>query len=433
MDAVPHRSPDFVALLAQLFPPEAFAGLTYRTLNPPNSPLVTVAYLYDAVNAGDLERVILPPLAAGDLCGGPEELAQSGRFAASQLKATTDSAVLQIELMTGLTAVHVDGHAGVLLVGGASLKRQPATFNSYLSNNLGILIRTLASPDLRVEALRDPVGSRVVLVYLTSVASAETVAAVKRWSLCQKPVARRDWKWQDLLRLIRLPPTLSHTTPLMAADALRRGYVAILSSSEPAPMLAPTTLHLGLSGPRDAGQSRTMRDLLFWFRFGLAAVGKLAAAWLIAVSGYHHSLIPGPFLVALAASRQNAPFPITLEMFVIAVMDDLAMTLGEQLRGEQGMLLALLAVILSIMVGVEVGVVSAVSGVFSIVAVVARLAVPGTDARRMLRAWRYLFMVAAAALGVYGLTLCYFVLLVYLAAENFFGHAVCEPLGGERQ
>lgn len=49
---------------------------------------------------------------------------------------------------------------------------------------------------------------------------------------------------------------------------------------------------------------------------------------------------------------------------------------------------------------------------------------PNQALGRLLRIWRYLFMVAGAGLGVYGITLLTFAMLVYLGQEQVFANPI---------
>lgn len=418
---LPSRQQALDTFLHKLFPAFDLSGLAVRTVVPTGGPAVTIIYIQHLIDPADLERLVLTPLSRGPANGSPAEIAASGRFPAPTLQVATDAEALQKGLYAGLAALHFDGHAAALLVGSPQTNRTLSAFGSGTDNNVAVLYRHLPTADLRVVRIAH---NRTAVVYLQSQAAPDVVqAAVDFAGQLGTMPPKMAW-WRAMLDILRLPKVLECPQPTAAAAALKLGYVAILTDHHPLPLLAPTTLELLLSGPRDVTLPTAVQRLVVWPRVVAASAGLLIGAMLIAITSYHHTLLPGPFLVALAATRQNAPLPIVLEIALVAALSDAAQAAACRFGGQRILFLAWMGAVIAIMGSMQVGVIGAMSGMASISSMIIRDVLPNPALPRMLRIWQYIFMVAGAGLGVYGITLLVFALLVYLGEERILTNPI---------
>ncbi|MFZ5816971.1 MAG: spore germination protein [Bacillota bacterium] len=427
---IPREQKPFLSLVADLFPRPDLSGVVVRIITPPDSAAIALVYIADLIGAADLERLVLTPLSQGGISGPPEALMRSGRFPASQLRCGAEARDLTAGLLAGLAAIHVDGHPGILLVGSDLRESPDAGFGPDLEGRIATLCRQLRRPDLHTERLVRADGSRAAILYLKSKAPPALVRSVRTWSLDLSghpgPV---PW-YRNFLNAIRLPPAVESPSPAAVAESLTRGYVAVLRDDRSEPLLAPTTLELLFRGPRDVALLPAARRVVLWPRLVAALLGLTLSASLVAVSAYHHTLMPGPFLVAMATSRSNLPFPVVGEMILVSLISDTVESAVIRTGGRRLLVLAYLGNLLAFMAMMQVGVLGAVSGVVGIVESAIRAALPNLVLQRIVRLWRYFFIGAAAGLGVTGITLLFFALMIYVAEEQALEHPVRLPPAG---
>lgn len=370
---------------------------------------------------------MLIPLAFGDVKGPPEALMRSGRFPVAHLRYAGESGPLVSGLLEGLAAVHIDGHAGVILAGNAVQQSPPANFGPGLDATVAALYRQLRRDDLQVERHVRADGSRVAVVYLKSEAARSTVQAIRSWSLnLRAHSARQPW-WRTLLSSIRIPPALEAPSPPYLAEALSNGYVAVIKEGNRDPLVAPATLEMLFSSPGDVAIAPARKRTVVWSRVVAALLGLTLSAGLVAVGSYHHALIPAPFLVAVATSRSNLPFPVVGEMLLVSVIADTFQGAAMRTGGQRLTVAALIGIAVTLTALMQVGVLGATSGAIGIVESAVRATLPSPALRRLIRLWRYFFIGAAAGLGVLGMTLLFFAMLVYLGEERALKHPVRLP------
>lgn len=390
---------------------------------------MTVVYVFGLLSPADLERLVLAPLASPLSDLPPKALARSGRFPAAELEVLQDAGQLAERLLAGMAAIHVGGHAGVVLVGSGQALPAGETFGPDLKGNVALLRRALRDPELRLSQEAVGHGGQSVVAYLRGRAPVKTVRLTRAWArtLCPHP-PDLPW-WQALLGTVRLPPAVETPTPAAVADALRRGYVAVLTDHMPGALLAPTTLELLFSGAQDTRLTPVLRRLVAWPRLAAALFGLTLGGLFVAVISYHHTLLPGPFLIALASGRQNLPFPFVIELLLVQLVGEGMRAGALRLGGWRYSLLGTIGTGVALTLALQAGIVAPLPAVIGIAEQVLLHGAPNPALNRAVRRWRFAFTGAAAGLGLLGMTLLGYVLMVYLGEERHLGHPLRLPPG----
>ncbi len=422
-ETIPAGRSEFAALVRRLFTPTELPEVILREVDPPEGAPVTIAFLSGSMAPAELEHIVLRPAASGLPALPPETLGRSGRFSAPLLTVASEAKTLKEGLVNGLAAVHVDGYAGVLLVGSAAPSLKSA-FTLDLQANAALLRRAVGDPQLRVEALPQAGTQARAVAYLGGRADPSLVEQVRGWAWRLRSLPPRGMWWRELLGVIRVPRVIESPSPAFVADALRQGYIAVLVDQAPVALLAPATLQLLFDNPQHLNLWRFMQSLLRWPRVAAAFLSLLLSAGYVAVTAYHHALIPGPFLMVLASGRQNMPFPIVMEVLLVELLDDGLLAGAKRLGGQRYAFLAFLGTTLVAITAVQSGVWAPSSAVVVLASAALRLVLVNPALGRSVRIWRYAFIGAAAGLGVYGLSLLSFAMMAYLAQERFFGHLI---------
>lgn len=428
MNTLPKDHRSFAAAVTAMFPELDLAGVTIRTITRPGAADATLVYMPSLMDPSDLERLVLAPIARGLPDLPSAHLARLGCFPAPEQRIAETAQTLQEGLLAGLAGIHIDGHGQVLLLGSGKAEQPAATFGPDLGANVAILRRHLPLPALRCEVITGPEGRRCALVYLQGRASAETLAAMRRWITAQAQGQQKAAWWNTASGWLRLPAAMDTDSPPEAAAALRLGYAAVLDDFLPGARLGPLTLDLLLSAPGDQALAPPLHRLVRWPRLVAAVAGLVLSAFFVASASYHHAVIPGPFLVALASSRQNPALPVVAEILLVELLGDAIRTRTQRLGGRYLVLLSFIGTVLAITIAVQAGLLGAVSGVVGIASATLVQVFPNRTLRRAVRVWRYLFIGAAAGLGIYGVSLLWFMMVVYLQEEASFGHPIRRPL-----
>lgn len=357
-----------------------------------------------------------------------------GVLGAPRLEFVTELSAAVEGVLEGATALFFDGAGQAVLVetfrpvslpSGSVVSEQPfkEAFDPDLLQNVALLRKRLRSPDLL--ALPLAAGRRAdsaALVYLKGRASPDVVEQVRTFverkggeeAMRRGLMAGTAGKWGLMPRL------LTTRWPDRAASLLDAGYVVALVDRIPRVYMAPVTAPALLYGALDETLVRPLATGLRLFRLILAALITVAPALVVALMNYHQEMMPTPFVLALAAVREQSPFPIALEVLLLELMQELIREVGFHLPLRVGPGAALVAGKIMVLILIQGGIVGTVPGFVSVAVAFASYMLE-YEVIYLARLWRFLFILGAAAFGFFGVATVIFILAAYLTRAESFG------------
>jgi len=257
---------------------------------------------------------------------------------APRLEVTEDLVAAVKRVMNGASTLFVDGCPWAAIVDTAgeavnkAMTRAPRNptrdvFGPDIWENIALVRKRLRDPSLMaVKAdVRPGAEGAAALLYMDGRADPAVLDQVRRWT--------RENVGEDYLRKGKssggagkwalVPEAQAVTWPDKAATLLSHGYVGLCLDHLSFVYVMPVTAGAILVSPGDDILRRpwtlTMRSL----RVALAAIVTLGSGAVIAVYNYHPEMVPTPFLLAIAAMRENAAFPILAEVVLLEILQEL--------------------------------------------------------------------------------------------------------------
>jgi spore germination protein KA len=124
------------------------------------------------------------------------------------------------------------------------------------------------------------------------------------------------------------PQILATERPDKAAINLLEGRVIVLVNGSPFCLIMPAVLVDFLSSPEDLNLKYQFSNLLKIVRMIAAFLALLLPGLYVAITSYHHELIPTELLFAIATSREAVPFPVIIEILVMEISFELLREAG---------------------------------------------------------------------------------------------------------
>jgi spore germination protein KA len=339
-------------------------------------------------------------------------------------------------VLGGATALFVPGGTEALVLATERSAGQPTgrtdqeTFGPALMSNLALIRKRLPDPALVAEPRQLP-GSRtsVALLYLEGRTEVGLIEAVDRW--LQERAASSLLSGGGAARLSSLlgllPDLMVLRWPHKAAALMDEGYVIVLMDGQPHAYGAPVTAAAILYGPGDGNLARPLGALLKGFRVLQIALVLLVPAEVVALMSYHQEMLPTPFLLAIAMTRDNSVFPVFMEVLCLELLQEAVREAANRLPFTIGTGSALVAGTLLVTMLVQTRLVGPLPGIATVVVAIASLGLPSYEALYISRVWRFWMILGAGVFGFYGVAAAAFVLVVYLTQANSFA----VPLIGE--
>jgi hypothetical protein len=313
--------------------------------------------------------------------------------------------------------------------------RGPSTSVSHTAaDTLADLRGVLRTPDLKVEKyiVGTRANSKVFLLFLDGVAQPELVEMVRQ--------KLRTYREEVLLDAAQLTPLFTTDATAMLpvtqpterldllAQALIQGRVGIVVERSPTALLVPATFPELMSTTEDTYLPRYMATAARFLRYLAALFTVLLEPLYIAVTTVNHELLPTPLVMAIANSRAGVPLPVSVEVFLMALVVEVLREASVRLPNSLSQTIAIVgglvigqAVVQARLISAAVIVVVALTALFSFL-------IPNYELAVAIRYMRYLGMPLAAMFGLYGVLLFLMAILAQMARLESLGVSYLFPI-----
>ena len=349
-------------------------------------------------------------------------------------------------VLQGLTALMVDGESVALVTEAIGWQQrgvnEPSTdviirgpregFVETLRINVSLIRRKVHHSGLTVERARLGRYSQteLAIVYIDGVVNEEVLTELKeRLAKIDIDAILDSGHVEQFIQdnPYSLFPTVGITEkPDIAAARILEGRVMLLVDGSPIALTVPMLFVEGLQSSEDyytrfyyASLIRVVRALAFMLTVFLPG-------FYIAVTNYHHELIPVKLMLSMVAAEANTPFSTGFSVLIIGLVYEILREAGVRLPRPAGQAVSIVGAIVMGEAAVRAGLISApVLIVLAFTVISSYVTVTLMDAATILR----LIMIALGwAWGLFGLMLGAIFLLAYLCALTSFGAPYFSPL-----
>lgn len=307
-------------------------------------------------------------------------------------------------------------------------------FTESIRTNTSLVRRRIQNPDLWLETMK--IGrvtqTDVAIMYINGIANEKIVNEVRnRLNRIDIDSILESGYIEQLIEDVTFTtfPTLYHTErPDTVTGNLLEGRVAIFVNGTPFVLLAPALFIQFFQSVEDyyarfdiASALRLLRILIFF-------ISLMAPSVYIAVTTFHQEMIPTPLLIAVAAQREAVPFPAFVEAVIMEIAFEILREAGIRMPRAVGSAISIVGALVIGQAAVEAGIVSPAMVIVVAITAIANFATPSFSIAITARLIRFLFMVAAATFGFYGVILGIIMLVVHLCSLRSFGIPYMLPL-----
>jgi len=350
-------------------------------------------------------------------------------------------------ILTGVGAVLIDGMNKAFMVSvkgwpqrsisepdiEAVIRGPREGFTETLRSNTALIRRRIRDPNLRV--ITTQIGRRsktdVAIAYIKGVADPELVDEVKKRletididvvmeSAYIEQLIEDNW-WSPF-------PTIQETErPDKVAASLAEGRVAIIVDNTPFVLLVPANINMFMVSPEDSYVRWTGGSFVRLLRFGANFIAMLLPGLYIALTSFHPEMLPTGLALSIAATKEAVPFPAYAEAFIMELSLELLREAGIRLPGPISQTIGIVGALVVGTAAVQANLVSPVMVIVVAFTAIAAFSVPTVSFGVAIRQIRFVFMIFATFLGLYGIMLVFLLLLSHLACLKSFGLGYLEP------
>ncbi len=351
------------------------------------------------------------------------------------------------DLLNGFTLVHLSG-SGVIFTFDThqEVKRQPSeplvertirgpkvSLLEIMDENILLIRRAIKNCHLRVDGMNigDRTQTRIAVLYLDDVADQGIVAEVHRRLSAINIDGIVDSGYVEQLitdnRYSVFPLTQSTERPDKIVAAVLEGRIAILVDGSSNGIVVPVTVNELYQSPEDYYFSFWLGAFLRFFRILGNNIAVALPGLYVALVGVNPELLPIKFALAISGSRMGVAFPILIEILAMETVLEVFREGSLRLPITVSQTLGVTAGIVLGAASVAAGLVSNATLVVVIITAIASYSGPNYEIGLSWRVLRFILILAAAFMGIYGLLIAAIMILTHAAIQNSFGIAYLAP------
>lgn len=314
-----------------------------------------------------------------------------------------------------------------------TVKGPKDAFVETMRINTGLVRRHLRSPELRLYGTQ--VGTKsltnVSVVWLEGITDRELVEKMK------SRLSSIDVDGMLSPSCVEEYVTGSRTTafPLLQytertdrfCQGILGGQVGLLIDGLPLGYLAPVDLGGLMESQEDQSIDYISASCIRVLRYAALLLSLLLPGFFIALSAFHHEMIPLPLLRSIIESRQSVPFSTAVEVLGLLIAFELLQESGIHLPQAVGQSVSVIGGIVVGTAAVEAKLISPAALIAVSIAGVCGFVQPNRDLAEAVRVWRFLLAALGALAGLFGVTVGAIGLLIHLSGLTSLGRAYLAP------
>ncbi len=315
-----------------------------------------------------------------------------------------------------------------------SIQGPKDSFIETLRVNTALIRRRIKSPNLWLETIKLGTASQtdVGIMYLKGVANEKIIKEVKERlkrinidGLIGSQYIEQlieDQTWTPF-------PTSYHSErPDVIASQILEGRIAIIMDGSPFVITVPAIFVQFFQAPDDYYARFDISTSLRLLRIMSFLIALIAPAIYIAGTTFHQEMIPTTLAIAVAAQRENVPFPAFVEAVIMEVTFEILREAGLRLPRAVGQAVSIVGALVIGQAAVQAGLVSPVMVIVVSITAIANFSTPVFGMAVAARLMRFVMMFLSSILGFYGIMLGLMFMSLHLCSLRSFGIPYMMPL-----
>ncbi|GAF63426.1 spore germination protein [Bacillus sp. TS-2] len=355
---------------------------------------------------------------------------------------------VQARLLNGYTVLLVEGFDHCLGIDTKSFKERAIqesetevlvrgprdSFTEVIRTNTALIRQRIRSIHLRVISMEigTTTNTEVSVVYLDHIAEQNLVDEVmRRLKKIDIDSILESGYIEELIQdktLTPFPTILNTERPDKVAGKLLEGRIAILVNGTPFVLVVPALFIEFYQVPEDYYQRFDYISLLRILRLVALFLSLLAPSLYIAITTFHHEMLPPTLLVSLYSQREGVPFPAFVEAIIMEIAFEIIREAGLRMPRAVGQAVSIVGTLVVGLAAVEAGLVSAAMVIIVAITAISSFVIPTFSMSISFRMLRFPMMLLSATFGLYGIAVGCLIILLHLCSLRSFGIPYMSPI-----
>jgi spore germination protein KA len=307
-------------------------------------------------------------------------------------------------------------------------------FIESLATNVSLIRRRIRNENLHFEEFiigRDT-GTAVYIGYMNGIANEQIIQEVRsRLNKINVSAIFESGNIEELIAdktLTCFPLAINTERPDTVAANIMEGKIAILVDGTPFSLLVPAVFVNFFEISEDYYQPFFLGSFIRFIRYLCFMISLLTPALYVGLITYHHELLPTPFLLTIIAQREGVPFPAVVEAMVMEITFEILREAGVRTPKAMGQMVSIVGALVIGTAAAEAGIISNIMIIVVSITAISNFVSPVYSFAAAARILRFLFIISAAVLGLYGVLLVAIFMVAHLCSLRSFGIPYLAPI-----
>lgn len=308
------------------------------------------------------------------------------------------------------------------------------SFIEDIDTNISLLRRELKDPNLRIESYE--VGrrsnQRVAVCYVEGITNPDILDEVKRRlktiDIDFVPDSGIVEQWIEDSPLSPFPQVLDSERPDRVSYNLMQGKVVIFLDGSPSAIVTPITVGDAFLTVEDFSQRWIVASSMRLLRFFSVLIALFLPGLYVALTSFHPGMLPTQLILAITAAREGVPFPALIEVLLMAVTFEILQEAGIRLPKPIGQTVGIVGGVVIGDVAVSAGIVGPALVIITSLTAMSSFTIPNYSTSISFRILRFIFVIAASILGLYGIILVFIMLCIHVVNLKSMGIPYSAPI-----
>lgn len=376
------------------------------------------------------------------------ELTKNGTVSTTELKEEDDLNKAINGILSADTALFIDGYTKAIIIGtklwparspqepkSEGVVRGPSDgFVETLRFNTALVRRRIRDTRFKVKQMQVGVRSKtdMAILYIDDIVNKDILKKVfeRLEEIDIDGIIESGYIEQIIEDNIFSPfPQIQSTErPDAVAAAVLEGKVGIIVDNSPYVLIVPGTLLSMLHSSEDYYQRWVVATFVRMTRIMAAFLSIVMPALYIAITSYNPDIIPFRFALSIAGSREGVPFPAFIEAIIMELSLELLREAGVRLPDPIGGTIGIVGGIVIGQAAVSAKIVSPIMVIIVSITAISSFTIPNFGLNTGFRLIRFMLMILAAVLGLYGVMMGLIAVLIHLVNLKSFGVPYLAPM-----
>ncbi|SHK15334.1 spore germination protein KA [Anaerobranca californiensis DSM 14826] len=307
-------------------------------------------------------------------------------------------------------------------------------FTENLIDNLALIRKRVKTPDLKIERfeLGHLTKTSVAIAYIENLIDPKVLEEVKvRLTAIEIDAVIDSSAIEQLIEDSSFSPfpQIGNTErPDAVAASLIEGRVCIVVDGSPFVLIVPQVLVDMLHITEDYYERFYFSTAIRLLRYLAFALSLLGPSLYVAITTFHHEMIPTKLLVSIAAARQGVPFPAVLEALMMEIAFEALREAGVRLPKPVGQAVSIVGALVIGEAAVQAGLVSQIMVIVVAGTGIASFTVPAFNIGIAIRLLKIPILLLSSVLGLFGVSIAVIAISIHLSTLRSFGVPYLSPI-----